>query len=119
MDGIGTRSLGNVENFLNVEVRFPGGGRTDRVSLIGFSDMQRGAVDVRVNGDGGNPHLVAGANHAYRDLPPVRDQNLLEHQNPSVRKPHPDSQTEHCTGRSYPAVELRKKGFTTKDTKAH
>src|ERR1700756_2813951 len=88
MDCISARSLGDVEDFMNVEVRFPGGSRTDRVRLIGFADMERGAVDVGVNCDGSDPHLVACANHSYRNLPPIRDENLLEHQSPSGGKPH-------------------------------
>ena len=117
MDGIGTRSLGDIENLLYVEVRFPGGSRADRVSLIGFADVERGAVDGGVNGDGGDPHLMAGANYAYRNLPPIRDENLLEHRSPSATKASLSNQTEHCTGRAYPAVELRKKGIHHKRTR--
>ena len=69
----------DVENFLNIEIRFAGSGRTDRVSFVGFADVERGTVDIGVNGDGSDPHFVTGADHAYRNLATIRDENLLEH----------------------------------------
>ena len=41
--------------------------------------MQRIAVEVGVDGDGGDPELAAGAHHPHRDLTPVGDQNFSEH----------------------------------------
>ena len=41
--------------------------------------MECGAVDVGIDGDGGDAHFAAGGDDAHRDLSPVGDQNLLEH----------------------------------------
>jgi hypothetical protein len=38
------------------------------------------AVDLRVDGDRADAHLLQGACDADRDLAAVRDQDLLEHQ---------------------------------------
>ena len=41
--------------------------------------MQRVAVGGRVHGDGLDPELVQRADHAHRDLAPVRDEDPREH----------------------------------------
>src|ERR1019366_259492 len=79
MDGLGARAFGYVEDFVYPQVRLGGGGRAGRVSFVGLVEMGGGAVDVGVDGDGGNAHFAAGADDAHRDLSPVGDQNLLEH----------------------------------------
>ena len=79
MDGVCAGACGNVENLLNVEIRLGGGWRADGVSLIGLADVQRGAVHVRVDGNRGDSHLVAGADDAHGNLAAVRDENFLEH----------------------------------------
>jgi hypothetical protein len=79
MDGVRSRLRGDVENLLNVEIRLGCRRRADGISLIGFTHVQRGTIHVRVDGNRGNPHLVAGANDAYGNLAAVRDENLLEH----------------------------------------
>ncbi len=108
----------HVEDFLNVEIRFAGRGRTDRVSLVGFADVERGTVDLGVNGNGSDPHLVTRADHAYRNLATVRDENLLEHRDPRTQKlaieiePNIvlDQQTRRCD---------KAKGIHHKNTQAH
>src|ERR1035438_4747793 len=80
VDGICSRSRGHVENLLDVEIGLGCDWCPDWVRFIGFANVQRGAIHVRVDGNRGNPHLVAGADDAYGNLAAVRDENLLKHE---------------------------------------
>jgi hypothetical protein len=83
MDRFRTRLPGDVKNFPDVEIRLRRRRGTDRISFVGFAHVQRRAIHVGVNRDRGNPHFMAGANHAHRNLATVSDQNFLEHTNRS------------------------------------
>jgi hypothetical protein len=41
--------------------------------------VERGAIDLGINGDGGNAHFTARAQNAHRDLSSISNQNLFEH----------------------------------------
>jgi hypothetical protein len=41
--------------------------------------VQRGAVHIGVNHDSGNPHFVARAQHAHRNLSAIRYEDFPEH----------------------------------------
>ena len=86
MDGIGARAAGHIENLRDVEIGFGSSGRANRVCLIRLANVQRGAVHIGVNHHCGNPHLVARAQHAHRDLSPVGNENLLEHSRGSTKR---------------------------------
>ena len=79
MNRLRARTLGHVENLVHPQIRLGGRSWTDRISFVGFADMERSAVNVGIDSDGGDAHLAAGAYDAHRDLSPVGDQNLLEH----------------------------------------
>ena len=79
MDGVCAGARGDVENLLNVEIGLGRCGCADGISLIGLADVQRGAIDVRVDGNRGNSHLVAGADDAHGNLAAIGDENFLEH----------------------------------------
>ena len=49
-----------------------------RVRLVGHAHVERGAIDLGVNGDGGDPHLVERARDADGNLATVCDENLAE-----------------------------------------
>src|SRR5271165_1233139 len=87
MNRLGAGALGYVQNLVPAKV---GLGRlrwTDGVGFIGLADVERGAIDVGVDSDGGDAHFAAGADNAHRDLSPVSDQNLLEHTVPGPLRP--------------------------------
>ncbi len=102
MDRLSARTRGDVENLLDVEIGFGGCRSADGVGLIGLAYVQRGTIDIGVDGDRGNSHLVAGADDAHGDLAPVRDENLFEHEHRgrigAASAAH--GQTGYCTGRS-------------------
>ena len=42
-------------------------------SFIGYADMERGAVGIRVDGHGANVHFPEGADDADGDFPSIGD----------------------------------------------
>ena len=86
MDGVGPRPPRDIENFPDIEIRFGGRSGPKGIGLVSLAHMQRGAVYVRVNHYGCNPHLVARAQHAHRNLTPVGDQNFLEHRHGQAKR---------------------------------
>ena len=82
MDGVGAALLDDAEDGLGVEVALGGGLAPERVGLVGQAHVQRVAVELGVDGHGGHPQLAAGPDDPDGDLPPVGDENLLEHAAP-------------------------------------
>jgi hypothetical protein len=79
MDCFRTRLPSRVNQTGDVEIGFPRVGWTDMDGLIRHADVQRGAVDVGVHGDGRNPELAKTPNYANGDFPTVRNQYLPKH----------------------------------------
>jgi hypothetical protein len=79
MDGVGAALACRLENFRDVQVRLRCRRRPDGVGLIRVADVQRRAVRVGLDGDRGDPQFAASADHAHRDLSPIGNENLLEH----------------------------------------
>ena len=87
VDGLRAGEQRGGENALLAEVAVLRRGRTDADALVGEGDMQAVAVGLGVDGDGGNAHLLAGADDADGDLAAVRNQNFRKHSiSPSVRR---------------------------------
>ena len=79
MDGLGAGALDRVEQPLDHEIALARRARAEQERLIGALDVRRVAVELRVDGDGRDPELLAGADDADRDLAAVGDQDLGEH----------------------------------------
>src|SRR5262249_53311708 len=77
---VGAGDLARREDRGDVEVAVAGRRRADADALVGHTHMHGVAVGGRVDGDGLDAQFLAGAQHAERDLAPVRDEDLLEHQ---------------------------------------
>ncbi len=61
-----------------------GGGRRRRSDvdrLVGHGDMQRLVVGVAIDGNGGEPHALRGANDTASDFAAIGDEDLFEHRN--------------------------------------
>ena len=87
VDGLRAGEQRGGEDALLAEVAVLRRGRTDADALVGEGDMQAVAVGLGVDGDGGNAHLLAGADDADGDLAAVRNQNFRKHSiSPSVRR---------------------------------
>src|SRR5580700_9547946 len=79
MDGLGSGAFGYVENSIHPKIRFGSRRGADVVRLVGLADVERGAVDIGIDGDGRDAHLAAGAYDTHCDLSSIGNQNLLEH----------------------------------------
>ena len=78
VDGVGVDDLGGRNDVGDVEVGFGGRRRADADRLVGEADVHRVGVGGRMDGDGLDPDLVAGAVDSERDLAAVGDQELLD-----------------------------------------
>jgi hypothetical protein len=113
MNRVGSGTRCNVEDFLNVQVGLGGSRGTDMVSLVRFANMQRGAIDVGINRDGGDSHLVARADDADSNLSPICDENLFEHGSVAAAPNRAGwrGQTAYCTGERAVQGVIRRPGW--------
>src|SRR5207244_11585332 len=77
MDHGGAGSRRDLEDLPDVQVGLDRGSRAKQVRLVGHLDVEGVAVGLRVDGDGWDPELPTGADHADRDFAAIRDQDAL------------------------------------------
>ena len=78
MDRVGVDDLGGRDDVGDVEVGFGRGRRADADRLVGEPDVHRVGVGGRMDRDGPDAHLVAGAVDSERDLAAIGDQQLFD-----------------------------------------
>jgi hypothetical protein len=78
VDGVGAGRLGDGDEPVDDEVALGRGRGADRIGLVGHQHVERLAVGLGEHGDGRDPLLAAGADHADRDLPAVGDEDLRD-----------------------------------------
>ena len=78
MHGVGVRGARDLDEAIDDEIAFDGGGGTDGVRLVRHLHVQRLAIGLGEHGDGGEALLAAGADDADGDLATVGDEELLE-----------------------------------------
>ena len=76
---VGAAALDDVEDLVGLQVALGGGLTAQGVGLVGEADVQGVAVEIAVDGHGGDAHLLAGTDDTDSDFAPVGDQNLCEH----------------------------------------
>ena len=79
MDRLGARLLRDLEDLLDHEVALGRRAGADQEGLVGLLRVQRVAVELGVDGNAGDAHLLAGPHHADGYLAAVGDQDLREH----------------------------------------
>ena len=79
MDRIRPGYFGGGDDAGDLQVAFPAGGRPDADRLVREPDMERIPVRLGIDRHGLDPELLADPYDAEGDLPPVRDEDLLEH----------------------------------------
>ena len=79
MDRLGARLLRRLDDLGDVQVALRRHRRADQEGLVGLAHVRGVAVDLRVDGDRADAHLLQRAGDADRDLAAVCDQDLLEH----------------------------------------
>ena len=85
MHRLGARLLAGRDDAVDEEVGFGGGGRADMDGLVGHLHMERIAVGVRIDGDGGDSHAPGGLDDPAGDFATVGDQYFLEHADPRLK----------------------------------
>ena len=85
MHRVGAGDLAGGEQRRNVEIAVLGGRRADAHALVGEPHMHGVGVGGRMHRDGRDAELLAGAQHAERDLAAIGDQDLVEHRESSKR----------------------------------
>ena len=99
MNRVGAGDLGGADDRRHAQVAVEAARRTDADVLVGKPHVQRVLVGLRIDGDGLDAELAAGADDAQRDLAAVGDQNLVEHQRPATFTAN--SRSPNCTGRPF------------------
>ena len=79
MHRLGAGLLARGDDPVHREVRLAAGCRADGDGLVGELDVQRVAVGLGIDGDGGDAHAPGRLDDAAGDLAAVGDQDLLEH----------------------------------------
>jgi hypothetical protein len=79
MNGISSAALRGIEDSIDIQIRFSGRRRANQIGVISDTNVEGGAVYLRVNRRRGDSHLVAGADHAHGDLATIRNQDFLKH----------------------------------------
>ena len=79
MHGLGAGLPAHLEDALDVEVALGRRRAAEQVRLVGALDVQRVAIELRVDRHGRDAHLAQRAGDADRDLAAIGDQDLLEH----------------------------------------
>src|SRR5215210_1491083 len=74
----GAAFFGDPDDALDVQVALGSFGGPYEVRPVGEAHVHRALVRLRVDGHGGYAELAAGPDHAYRHLPAVGDEQLLE-----------------------------------------
>ena len=73
MDRLRTGKQRGFNDALFVQIAFRCGRRTDAIAVIRQLHVQGLPVGLRIDGHGGDAHLLAGTDDADRDLAAVRD----------------------------------------------
>ena len=77
--GLAARRLRCGDDVRNAQIALRRGGWADADGLIGHLHVQRVPLGRRIHGHRLDVELVQGADHADRDLTPIRDENAREH----------------------------------------
>ena len=79
MHRVGAGDLAGGEQRRNVEIAVLGRRRADADALVGEPHMHGVGVRRRMHRDRRDAELLAGAQHAQRDLSAIGDQDFIEH----------------------------------------
>ena len=79
MDRFGAGLLGGGDDFLAYQIALRGGGGADMHCLVGAAHVERLGIGIRIDCDGGDPHLTRGADDAAGDFAAIGDKELLDH----------------------------------------
>ncbi len=78
VDGVGTRSLDDVQNGLGIEVTLGGSLATKGEGFIGKADVKGVAIELGIDRNGPDSKLLASTDYPNGDLATVGDEDFLE-----------------------------------------
>jgi len=79
MNRLGPGALDRLQQLVDLQVALGRGPGAEQERLVGALDVDRVAVELRVDRHRGDPKLLTGAHNSDRDLAAVCDQDLREH----------------------------------------
>ena len=79
MHRFGACGFAGFDDFIDEEIALRRRGRSDQNRLIRHFDMERVAVGLGIDRDGGNPHAPGGLDDPAGDLAAIGNQDSLEH----------------------------------------
>ena len=79
MHGVGAGDLAGREQRRDIEIAVARGRRADADAFVGEPHMHGVGVGGRMHRDGRDAELLAGAQHAQRDLAAIGDEDFFEH----------------------------------------
>jgi hypothetical protein len=79
MNGVHVGDLGGADHLGDVQVAFGAARRADAHRLVGKAHMQRVAIRLGIDGDGGDAQFLAGADDAQGDFAAVGNQDFAKH----------------------------------------
>jgi hypothetical protein len=86
MDGVGAGLADGVENVVDDDVGLGGRRGADMDGLVGLAHMQRVAVGIGIDRDGGDAELLRGADDPAGDLAAIGYEDFLEHRGVLTRR---------------------------------
>ncbi len=79
MHGVGAGDLARGDQRRNIKIAVARGRRSDADAFIGEPDVHSIGVRGRMNRNGRNAEILAGAQYPQRDLAPIGYQDFLKH----------------------------------------
>ena len=79
MDRLRAGQLRRGDDAALVQIALLRRGRAEAIALVRQRHVQRVAIRLGIHGDGGDAHLLTGADDAHGNLAAVGDQNAFEH----------------------------------------
>ncbi len=79
MKRVASGSQRDIHELIDAQIAFARRRRPDRVGFVGHAHVQRGAIDVAVNGYTGDAEIAASAQNAHRNFPAISNEQLFEH----------------------------------------
>src|SRR5882724_5804652 len=77
----------DLQNLVDVEIGLTRSRGANGIGLVCHQYVQGDAIHLGINRNRKNPQLAAGPNDPHRDLPPVGNENLLEHDDAGASAP--------------------------------
>ena len=97
MHSISACNTGCCDNGGDVQIGLAAAWRADADRFVSKAHRHRISIRCGMNDHGGDLHFLAGAQHPQRDVPPIGDENFLEHYSMMTRASPNSTGCAFCT----------------------